>query len=204
MTTHRVESLAALEALYGKPLHTSVAKESPIVNAPYRRLIEAAPFVAVASLGAGGLDCSPRGDGPGFVQVLDERTLALPDRRGNNRLDTLRNLIEDPRIALLFLIPGLELCLRVNGRAVITTDPALCERFAVDGKLPVTSVVISVDTLYFQCARALKRARLWSADAQAGTETLPTAGELVQSVLADFDGDAYDSTLEERQAGTLY
>lgn len=204
MTTHRIESLAELEALYGEPLQTSVAKESPVVNAPYRKLIEAAPFVAVATLGAAGLDCSPRGDGPGFVEVLDEHTLALPDRRGNNRLDTLRNLVEDPRVALLFLIPGLNLCLRVNGRAVISTDPALCTRFAVDGKLPVTVMVITVETLYFQCARALKRAQLWSAEAQVRTADLPSAGELVQSVITDFDGAGYDSTLDERQSQTLY
>jgi len=127
-----------------------------------------------------------------------------PDRRGNNRLDTLRNLVEDPRVALLFLIPGLNLCLRVNGRAVISTDPAMCERFAVDGKLPVTVVVVSVETLYFQCARALKRARLWSSEAQVNPAELPSAGELVQSVLADFDGAAYDSTLDARQSATLY
>ncbi len=201
---HAVTSLAELEALYGEPMHASVAKESPVVNSEYQRLIEAAPFVAVASSGAGGLDCSPRGDGPGFVHVLDERTLAFPDRRGNNRLDTLRNVIDDPRIALLFLIPGVNLCLRVNGRAMLTTDPALRERFAAYSKLPVTVVMIEVDTLYFQCARALKRAALWSAEAYVKPSDLPSAGDLIQSVLSDFDGDGYDADLEERQARTLY
>ncbi|MEM6986377.1 MAG: pyridoxamine 5'-phosphate oxidase family protein [Pseudomonadota bacterium] len=199
-----ITSVSQLEALYGTPLQTSVEKESAVVNSSYRKLIEAAPFVAVASIGAGGLDCSPRGDGPGFVHVIDDRTLALPDRRGNNRLDTLRNIIEDPRVALLFLIPGVNLSLRVNGRAVLTTEHALRERFAVDQKLPTTVMLIHIDTLYFQCARALKRAQLWSADAQRDPRELPSAGTLAKSVMQDFDAETYDAELEARQARTLY
>ncbi|MEM9603690.1 MAG: pyridoxamine 5'-phosphate oxidase family protein [Pseudomonadota bacterium] len=202
--SYTVESLDELAALYGEPLATSVNKESPVINAAYQQLLEAAPFVAVASSGPGGLDCSPRGDGPGFVQIADERTLLLPDRRGNNRLDTLRNLVEDPRVALLFLIPGVHLSLRVNGRAALSTDPALLARFEVNGKTPTTVMVVSVDTLYFQCARALKRAQLWSLSSQRDPAELPSAGTLAQSVMSDFDGAGYDASLEARQARTLY
>ncbi|MEM7376628.1 MAG: MSMEG_1061 family FMN-dependent PPOX-type flavoprotein, partial [Pseudomonadota bacterium] len=187
--SHTVESLDELAALYGEPLATSVNKESPVINAAYRKLLEAAPFVAVASSGPGGLDCSPRGDGPGFVQIADERTLLLPDRRGNNRLDTLRNLVQDPRVALLFLIPGIHLSLRVNGHATLSTDPALLARFEVNEKTPTTVMVVAVDTLYFQCARALKRAQLWSASSQRDPAELPSAGQLAQSAMPDFDAD---------------
>lgn len=201
---HRVASIDALETLYAAPLATTLGKETAVINHDYRQLIEAAPFVTVASVGPEGLDCSPRGDGPGFVRILDERTLALPDRRGNNRLDTLRNVVRDPRVALLFLIPGLNETLRINGRAHITTEPKLLGQFAVNGTLPVTVMVIEIDTMYFQCARALKRSRLWHADAKVDPKTLPSAGQLIRSVLDDFDAASYDGALEERQAKTLY
>lgn len=202
--SHRVDTLAALEALYAEPAAASLAKESDRINAPYRRLIEAAPFFAIASHGPRGLDVSPRGDGPGFVRVLDEHTLAFPDRRGNNPIDTLRNIVHHPGVALLFLIPGLEMTLRVNGRAHISTDPALLESLGAAGVRPVTAVVVELETLFFQCARALKRARLWHGDARRDPSTLPSAGELIQSVAADFDGEGYDAQLEQRQRDTLY
>jgi len=201
---HRVETLAELEALYAAPVATSLAKETSRINELYKRLIEASPFLTIASVGPGGLDCSPRGDGPGFVKIIDDETLAIPDRRGNNRLDTLKNIVQDPRLGLLFMIPGLNETLRINGSAQLSTDPDLLATFSVNNVAPVTVIIIKIDTIYFQCARALKRSKLWEADAQVDPASLPKAGELIQSVIADFDGQAYDSALQGRQATTLY
>ena len=153
--THIVEDLASLEAIYGAPAPTSTVKEVDYIHAHYRAFIEAAPFATLATSGPGGLDASPRGDSSGFVHVEDERTLMIPDRRGNNRVDSLRNIVADPRVALLFLIPGSGNTLRVNGRAAISVDPALLERFAVQGKQPRSVLVVTVEAVYFQCARAI-------------------------------------------------
>ncbi|MEL6745952.1 MAG: MSMEG_1061 family FMN-dependent PPOX-type flavoprotein [Pseudomonadota bacterium] len=203
----RVHSIDDLEALYPGIASISKAtwaKETPVVNDAYRKLIERAPFFAIASIGPDGMDCSPRGDGPGSVHILKERRLAFPDRRGNNRLDTLRNIVSDPRVALLFLIPGWEECLRVNGQAYVTTENTLRERFSFKGMLPASVVVVDIDTMYFQCARAIKRAGLWDEASKQDRATLPTAGELVNSVIQDFEADAYDGALQERQSKTLY
>ena len=200
----RIATTDELEQLYGQPAERSLIKETPTITAEYRRLIEAAPFLAIASVGPEGMDCSPRGDGPGFVAVLDERTLAIPDRRGNNRIDTLRNIVRDDRVALLFLIPGLNETLRVNGRAHISVDPDLLSRFAVQEREPKSVIVVAIETMYFQCARALKRAGLWDPSVQVDPATLPSAGQLVKSVAASFDADTYDAELQDRQARTLY
>src|SRR6202043_1830588 len=163
MTNHLVTTMAELEAMYAQPMETSLLKELDHIGPHYRALIEASPFVTLATSGPEGLDCSPRGDAPGFVRIADERTLLIPDRRGNNRLDSLRNILHDPRVALLFLIPGCGETIRVNGRAQISTDPALIESFLVDGKAPRTVIVVSVDRVYFQCANAIVRSKLWDA-----------------------------------------
>jgi uncharacterized protein len=201
---YTITSIAALEALYGEASPVSLRKEVPQLTPAYRRMVEAAPFCTVATTGPGGLDCSPRGDGTGFIHVLDDRTVAMPDRRGNNRLDTLRNLAGDPRIALLLMIPGINETLRINGRAVISTDPALIARFAVGATLPKTVIVTAIDSVYFQCARALIRSGLWSQAAQVDRGTLPTAGQMTQSADAAFDAASYDAALPERQRTTLY
>lgn len=151
---------AALAALFGPIGEASIVKEIDHIDANYRALIEAAPFVALATSGAGGLDCSPRGDPRGFVEVFNEKTLVLPERRGNNRIDSLRNLLVDSRVALLFLIPGVAETLRVNGHARISADPALLQRHAMDGKAPKVALVITVDSVFFQCSRAIVRADL--------------------------------------------
>ena len=201
---HRVDSIEALEALYPRPLDASVRKELPALNAHYRRLVEASPFFAVASVGPDGLDCSPRGDAAGSVRVLDDASVAFPDRRGNNRLDTLRNLVVDPRVALLFMIPGREETLRINGRARVTTQPGLLDDFAVEGRAPVTAVLVDIDTVYFQCARASKRSGLWRPDEWADVSHLPSAGTLIRSAVEGFDDRGYDADLQERQARTLW
>ena len=202
---HRITTEAELVALYGEPGEASVVKEVGHVHPIYRPFIEAAPFCVLATAGPGGLDASPRGDGPGFVVVEDEHTLLIPDRRGNNRVDSLRNVIADPRVALLFLIPGVGETIRVNGRAHLSVDPALKARFAVDGKEPRSILVVAVERVFFQCSRAVVRAALWNADAQVARSALPSVGTILAAVsAARVGGDDYDRTLPERVKATLY
>ena len=204
MTLKRISTLVELEALYPKPLDTSVNKEVPTLNELYKKIIASSPFLTIASSGPDGMDCSPRGDGAGFVKVLDDGTLVIPDRRGNNRLDTLRNIVADPRVALLFLVPGYDETLRVNGEAYITVDQELLDQFDVSGKKPNTAIVVEIDRVYFQCARALKRSQLWSNSVYPDVELLPTAGTLIRSAIDHFDAETYDAQLQERQEKTLY
>jgi PPOX class probable FMN-dependent enzyme len=194
-----------LERLYGAPSEASIVKEVNHIHPIYRKLIEASPFAVLATSGPGGLDASPRGDGPGFVLVGDEKTLLLPDRRGNNRTDTLRNIIGDPRVALLFLIPGIGETLRVNGRASISIEPALLQRFAVEGKEPRSVLVIAVETVYFQCSRAVVRADLWNPEKYASRAALPSTGAILAALSnARLGGESYDRALPERVKATLY
>ena len=150
-----VETVEELAAIYGEPGEALLVKETMHIIPQYRAFIEAAPFCALATVGPEGLDCSPRGDRPGFVRVHDERTLMMPDRRGNNRTDSLQNIVRDPRVALMFMIPGHGNCLRVNGEARVTADAAVCESFAIEEKAPRSVTVIKTQAVYFQCARAL-------------------------------------------------
>lgn len=204
-TSHDITDEAQLRALYGWPGETSLAKECDHVHPLYAPYIEAAPFAVLATRGPKGLDTSPRGDGPGFVQILDEKTLLLPDRRGNKRVDSLRNVLHDPEVALLFLIPGIPEALRVNGRARISTDPVLLQRTAHEGVLPLSVLVIEVKLVFFQCARAIKRAGLWDASVQIGRDRLPSPGLILQTLSADaIDAVAYDGELQERQRRTMY
>ncbi|WP_334186867.1 pyridoxamine 5'-phosphate oxidase family protein [Noviherbaspirillum sp.] len=196
---------ASLEALFGTPGAASIAKEIDRIDANYRALIEASPFVALATAGPDGLDCSPRGDGPGFIRVLDDKTLLLPERRGNNRIDSLRNLLDDPRVALLFLIPGIGETLRVNGRATISADPALLKQHEVDGKAPKVVLLITVDTVFFQCSRAVVRADLWNPERHADRSQLPTPGQILDSLTASaINREQYDRELPARLKATLY
>ena len=200
-----ITDAASLERLYGAPSEASIVKEVDHVHPIYRKLIEAAPFAILATTGPRGLDASPRGDGPGFVTVEDEKTLLLPDRRGNNRADSLRNIIGDPRVALLFLIPGVGETLRVNGRASISVEPALLRRFAVEGKEPRSVLVIAVDTVFFQCSRAVVRADLWNPAKHLARSALPTTGAVLAALSnARIGGESYDRALPERVKATLY
>jgi PPOX class probable FMN-dependent enzyme len=201
-----VDSLETLEALYTPaPAPASTVKVADRITPHYRALIEASPFLALATVGPEGLDCSPRGDQPGFVRIQDERTLILPDRRGNNRIDSLRNVIRDPRVALMFLIPGSGTTFRVNGRAVISADPDLLESFSIDGKAPRTCLVVTVVEAYFQCARAIVRSGLWKAEAQVDPGALPTPGAMLAAVSEGaVGGPDYDKTWPERAAATLW
>lgn len=194
-----------LESLYGEVGEASRVKETDRIVPVYRALVEAAPFAVLATCGPEGLDCSPRGDGPGFVRVVDEKSLLLPDRRGNNRIDSLRNIVHDPRIALLFLIPGVGETLRINGRATISADPALLESFSVDGKAPRTVLSIAVEAVFFQCSRAVVRADLWNPDKRIARQTLPSAGQILAALSeGTTGGETYDKALPERVKATLY
>jgi hypothetical protein len=202
---HRITTVEQLEALYGEPFGPSLAKEIDRIAPVYRKLIEAAPFVAVATGGPDGLDCSPKGDAPGFVRVLDDKTLALPDRPGNNRIDGFRNLLKDPRIALLFLIPGVGETLRVNGRASITVEPELMQSFAVNGKLPRSVLLVHVDTVFFHCSKALVRSKLWEEATKIERKSLPSTGAILAEVSGGKLGGAdYDRAAPERIQMMLY
>ena len=201
----RVSSISQLDKLYGTPAPRSISKEIGYISKHYRTYIEKSPFVVVATSGPEGLDCSPRGDPHGFVRVYDSKTVLLPDRRGNNRIDTLRNIVRDPRISLLFLIPGNNITLRINGHAEIVTTPDLCASFAINGKEPRSIIVVTVDRVYFQCPKALVRSRLWNADAQIPSTELPSTGEILQALSDDdFDGAEYDRTYPEHLKKTIY
>ncbi|MFL5191344.1 MAG: pyridoxamine 5'-phosphate oxidase family protein [Microvirga sp.] len=200
-----ITTLSELEAVYGEINKGSLLKETDRVVPEYQAFIEAAPFVALATRGPEGLDCSPRGDGPGFVRVRDEKTLLLPDRRGNNRIDSLRNIVRDPSVALLFLIPGIGETLRVNGRARISVEPTLLESFAIDGKAPKSVIAIMVEAVYFQCARAILRSELWNPQKHVARGSLPSAGQILAALSNNqVGGEAYDKELPERQRTTLY
>ncbi|MFL5160898.1 MAG: pyridoxamine 5'-phosphate oxidase family protein [Microvirga sp.] len=200
-----ITTLSELEAVYGEINKGSLLKETDRVVPEYQAFIEAAPFVALATRGPEGLDCSPRGDGPGFVRVRDEKTLLLPDRRGNNRIDSLRNIVRDPSVALLFLIPGIGETLRVNGRARISVEPTLLESFAIDGKAPKSVIAITVEAVYFQCARAILRSELWNPQKHVARGSLPSAGQILAALSNNqVGGEAYDKELPERQRTTLY
>ena len=177
-----ITTVEELEALYGLPGETSTVKEVAWITPHYRAFIEASPFVALATSGPEGLDCSPRGDLKGFVRIRDKRTLLLPDRRGNNRVDSLRNIVRDPRVGLLFLIPGSGSTLRVNGRAHLDTDPALLASFEMEGKAPRSVVVVEVESVYFQCARAIVRSDLWNPQRHVDPKSLPTPGQILAAL----------------------
>jgi PPOX class probable FMN-dependent enzyme len=188
-----IATIEQLEAIYGEPNEASTVKVANRITAPYRVLIDKSPFAALATSGPEGLDCSPRGDLPGFVRVHDDKTLMMPDWRGNNRVDSLRNIVRDPRIALLFLIPGSGSTLRVNGRARVSIDPDLLTSFEVGGKAPRTVVVMTVDEIYFQCARAIVRSDLWNPDKRIDPKSLPTPGQILADMSENrVGGEDYD------------
>jgi uncharacterized protein len=202
---HLITDEATLVALYGESSPAALTKEVDYLHPHYCAMIAASPFVVMATSGPGGLDVSPRGDPAGFVTIADDRTLLVPDRRGNNRVDSLRNLIADPRIALLFMIPGVGETLRVNGRAEISIDPALLARFPMQGKLPRSVIVVHVESVYFQCPKALVRSELWNPARHIERKSLPSTG----TILADISrgaagGDEYDRAYPERLKATIY
>jgi PPOX class probable FMN-dependent enzyme len=200
-----ITTVEELEALYGRPGEASLVKELDQIIPEYAAFIEASPFMALATSGPEGLDCSPRGDVPGFVRIHDATTLMMPDRRGNNRADSLKNIVRDGRVGLLFLVPGSGTTLRVNGRAEITTDAALCASFAVEGKAARSVIVIAVEAVYFQCARAIHRSELWNPARHIDPKSLPTPGDILAATSRNrIDGVAYDREWPERAKQTMW
>lgn len=194
-----------LEQLYGAVAKSSLMKVTDHIHPAYRPFIEASPFVALATSGPEGLDVSPRGDPAGFIHIEDPKTLLLPDRRGNNRIDSLRNILHDNRVALLFLIPGIGETLRINGTAEIRKDPALLDKFSVNSQSPKTVLRISVENVFFQCSRAVIRSKLWDPAAQIERQALPSTGSILSMIShSEIDGFAYDEALPERLKTTLY
>ncbi|HEX2189149.1 MAG TPA: pyridoxamine 5'-phosphate oxidase family protein [Longimicrobiaceae bacterium] len=202
---HLIASLDELTAIYDPPSERAVLKQIDRLDEHCAAFIAASPFLLMATCGSRGADCSPRGDRPGFVEVADERTILLPDRRGNNRIDSLRNVVENPALGLLFLVPGVNETLRVNGRARISRDPALKERFAVEGRTPTTVLVVSVEEAFVQCAKALVRSDLWNPAGRAPRSTLPSLGTMLAAhTRGRVDAGRYDREAEERIRETLY
>jgi len=213
-----ISTIAELEALYPEPVYPPARiKETDRITGAYRALIEASPFFALATSGPDGLDCSPRGDPKGFVRVVDDKTVVVPDRRGNNRIDSMRNLIHDPRVALLFLIPGVSETLRIIGRATISTDPALCESFTMHsrpedgvtslayGKVPRSVLVVDVDKVFFQCAKAIVRSKLWDPSIQVERSAMPTSGQILAEISeGQIDAKEHDRLAPERLKATIY
>jgi PPOX class probable FMN-dependent enzyme len=204
MSEHLITDLASLEALFGPVAPPSIAKEADHLHPLYAQWIEHARFGLLATSGPHGLDISPRGDAAPLVRIIDEHTLLLPERRGNNRIDSLRNLIANPRMSLIFLIPGVGETLRVRGRAEICVDPELLASFAVEGKKPMCVLRISVDKVFFQCGRSILRSRLWHVEEHA-TARVPTPGAVLAALTqGGIDGDTYDRSLPQRQRESLY
>ncbi|MGF0538460.1 pyridoxamine 5'-phosphate oxidase family protein [Agrobacterium sp. ES01] len=199
-----LRSVDDLKAIYGDVSEASVAKVTRFLTAEYRQMIEASPFVALSTVGPEGMDCSPRGDEGRVVRVEDDRHLALPDWRGNNRIDSLVNIVRDPRVALMFLIPGSNTVMRVNGTAVVSVEPDLLASFEMDGKHPRSVIVIEIVEVYFQCARAVMRAQLWNPERFADVSALPTPGTLLKAAKADFDKETYDREWAARAANTMW
>jgi len=204
-TMPTIRTIEELEAIYGTPIEAAIVKEVDYITPNYRRLIEASPFAVLATSGPEGLDCSPRGDNPGFVRIVDDKTLMLPNRRGNNRVDSLRNIVREGRVALLFMIPGSGTTLRLNGLAHLTTDTDVLESFAMEGQLPRTVIVIKVETVYFQCARAIIRSELWNPERRVDPHALPSAGEMLAEVSEGrVGGEAYDNEWPARAKKSLW
>ena len=201
-----VRTIDELEALYDQAVPTSITKEVPELTPLHKQYVDASPFVVIATSGPDGLDCSPRGDPAGFVRVSEDgRTLWIPDRRGNNRLDTLRNIVLDERIALLFLVPGVGVTLRVNGTAVLSTDHDLRASFEMQGKLPATVIVVTPTSVYTQCPKALIRSHLWDADRHVDPASLPTPGQILEHITGgEFEAAPYDAAYPERVRQTIY
>ena len=202
---HVISNVTQLEAIYGKPGERALWKEIDYLNDDYCAFVKASPFVILASIGSEGSDCSPKGDPAGFVSILDNRTLAIPDRPGNNRIDNLRNIVTDPRVSLLFLIPGVGETLRVNGLAHISTDPELLASCEIKGKLPRTVIVVRIQAAYFHCAKAIVRSDLWNPAGHVSRDSLPSAGQMHRRLTGgSFDSETYDRQLPERTIAELY
>lgn len=200
-----VTTEGALRSRYGTPSRLAVAKQLDRLDLHARRFIELSPFLVISSHGADGLgDVSPKGDAPGFVQVLDDRTLLIPDRPGNNRLDTLSNLMANDGVGLLFLVPGVCETLRVNGRARVVAEEDLLAPTAVRGRLPTAGILVAVEEVYLHCAKAMVRSKLWEDDHRVERGTLPSLGQMIADQVAGIDAGEADARIEDSIKNKLY
>ncbi|MFT7525569.1 MAG: PPOX class probable FMN-dependent enzyme [Arenicella sp.] len=203
-----INSLEQLAQVYGEAVPTALWKEISYINDHYRQFIEKSPFLILATSGENGLDCSPRGDPAGFVRVVNEKCIQLPDRRGNNRLDSIKNIIRNPAVGLIFLVPNAGETIRLSGKAEILVDDDLCQSFAINGKAASSVLSISVEKVYFQCQKAIARSKLWDTSKHIDRSELPTAGQMVKGFAAEknqeFDSDGYDKNYPERMKETIY
>lgn len=198
-----IDTLEKLEALYGQPKPASLRKVADRITPEYRKWIEAAPFCALATVGPEGTDCTPRGDAGCVTVIEDDKTIAMPDRRGNDRIDTLRNIVRDPRCSILYLVPGSDMVIRVNGRGRIVADADRLARHAMQGKAPRSVLLITIEELYFQCARAVMRAGLWGA--RPDISDLPSAGDILAAMTnAEVGGPQYDKDWPARAAKSMW
>lgn len=193
-----------VRALYGEPSDLVQKKVLDHLDKHSQHFIRLSPFVVIASCDDSGADATPRGDAPGFVAILSDRRLLIPDRRGNNRIDTLLNVARNPQIGLLFMVPGINETLRVNGTGRIVTDQALLEPMTVQGKAPTSGLEIDVREVFFHCGKAMIRSRLWQADAQVERKSFPSLGRIVADQIAGIDADAAEKNLEEAYRSRLY
>ncbi|EHM03049.1 pyridoxamine 5'-phosphate oxidase family protein [Acetobacteraceae bacterium AT-5844] len=201
---HAITTLEDLQAHYAAPREIVMKKVADHIDPRTAGFIKGSPFCVLATFGERGPHCTPRGDAPGFVDVLDEKTIALPDRRGNNRIDALKDVIENPSVALLFLVPGVGETLRVAGKARLTADPALCERYAVQGQKPATVMLVAVEEVFMQCARAILRSKIWKGADKPAPE-VPTGGELLEvHTKGLIDAKDYDTVRAPAIGSTLY
>lgn len=191
----KIETIEALEQLYDAAVPAALDKVRTFVSPLYKEWISASKFLILSTAGPKGTDASPRGDEGPVVKILNKHTLLLPDWRGNNRLDSLRNIVEDGRVSLMFMIPGHNNVVRVNGTASLTGDKEITSQFNNRKKQPRSVIVVQVEEVYFQCAKALMRSRLWHADDSSAA--VPSAGDFIKEINADFDAESYDSGYEE-------
>lgn len=199
-----IDTADALRATYDAPGEAARKKLMSKLDKHARAFIALSPFLVIASRGPGGADCSPRGDAPGFVQVIDDHKLLIPYRRGNNLLDTLGNVVEDPEVGLLFMVPGVSETLRANGTARIVTDPAALEPLAVRGQVPASGMEVTIRQVYFHCGRSLIRAKLWDPDSRIEKGSFPSLGRIIADQVAGIDAEAADKRLEEAYTTRLY
>lgn len=205
MTEHTITTVEELYGIYKQPGERAIKKEISRLDKHCRNFIALSPFLVMGTDGGDGTaDASPRGDAPGFVTVLDDKTLLIPDRRGNNRLDSLINIIRNPAVGLIFLVPGINETLRINGNATITTDPEFLDRQAVDGKPPTSALLVEVKSAYMHCAKALIRSKLWAEDNKVERSSFPTLGQVMADQIAGMDAAEADAYLEVAYKENLY
>jgi len=190
-----IEDIAEIREIYGEPMERAVKKQLPRLEKHSRAFIAQSPFLVMATADpTGRCDASPKGDAPGFVQVLDDTTLLIPDRLGNNRIDTISNLLASPGVGLIFFVPGLRETLRVNGCASITTDPALLESCAVNGKLPRSGILVKAEEVYFHCGKALIRSDLWNPEKMLKHSDFPSLGRIIAEQIGNTDEKAIEAS----------